>query len=209
MLRQPSGRVKILKNVDAVILAGGQSSRMGVPTKALLQLGNTSLLDHVTRRLACQVNSLSISGSQEYLGNADYPIIEDAVERFSGPLAGLYSAMIFPQVSDSDYLLVVPCDGPFLPNNLVSELYTQITSEDADIACVRYQKVNQTTFSLWHRRGLPAIETALVKNNNGGFKPLLSELTTTYLDWPEEEINPFFNINTPDDLSFAEAIICR
>jgi molybdopterin-guanine dinucleotide biosynthesis protein A len=117
--------------------------------------------------------------------------------------------MICSQVSDSEYLLVVPCDGPFLPNNLVSELYTQITSEDADIACVRYQKVNQTTFSLWHRRGLPAIESALVKNNNGGFKPLLSELTTTYLDWPEEEINPFFNINTPDDLSLAEAIICR
>ena len=85
-------------------------------------------------------------------------------------------------------------------SNIKSVVYQNLT---------RYQKVNQTTFSLWHRRGLPAIESALVKNNNGGFKPLLSELTTTYLDWPEEEINPFFNINTPDDLSFAEAIICR
>ena len=73
----------MLKNVDAVILAGGQSSRMGVPTKALLQLGNTTLLDHVANRLALQVNRLSISGSQENLGNVDYPVVEDAVETVS------------------------------------------------------------------------------------------------------------------------------
>ncbi len=181
---------------------------MGVPTKALLKLGDASLLDHVIKRLVPQVDCILISGNHENCTNVDYPVIEDVVEKFSGPLAGLYSAMVNSQASDSEYLFVAPCDGPFLPKNLVGELYSQITSQDADIACVRYQDINQTTFSLWHKRGLPAIEKNLIKNNHGGFKSLLSELNTTYLDWPEEQVNPLFNVNTPDDLKLAETILC-
>jgi molybdopterin-guanine dinucleotide biosynthesis protein A len=47
----------------------------------------------------------------------------------------------------------------------------------------------------------------LVKKN-GGFKPLLEVLNSVYLDWPEQSINPFFNINTPDDLAEAERLLC-
>jgi molybdopterin-guanine dinucleotide biosynthesis protein A len=104
--------------------------------------------------------------------------------------------------------MMVPCDGPFLPDNLVAKLHQQIVQGDADIASVRYQGFAQPTFSLWHKRALPDIEQALIVEKNGGFKPLLQRLNTLYLDWPEQNPSPFFNINTPQDLALAETLLC-
>jgi molybdopterin-guanine dinucleotide biosynthesis protein A len=103
--------------------------------------------------------------------------------------------------------MMVPCDGPFIPKNLVAELYQLMVENDADIACVRYQGFAQPTFSLWHKRALPAVEETLLVKKMGGFKPLLAELKTVYLDWPEQPLNPFFNINTPEDLAEAELLL--
>jgi molybdopterin-guanine dinucleotide biosynthesis protein A len=91
---------------------------------------------------------------------------------------------------------------------LVSELYRLVTNCNADVACVRYESVAQATFSLWHKRTVEAVKNALLSDHNGGFKPLLSNLNTVYLDWPDSPVNPFFNINTPEDLSVAEKILC-
>ena len=55
---------------------------------------------------------------------------------------------------------------------------------------------------------LPDIEQALIVEKNGGFKPLLQRLNTLYLDWPEQTLSPFFNINTPQDLALAETLLC-
>ena len=98
--------------------------------------------------------------------------------------------------------MLVPCDGPFIPDNLVAQLYHKITDGDADIACIRYQGFVQPTFSLWHKRTRAAVEKALLVDGNGGFKPLLNSLKTVYFDWPEQQVNPFFNINTPQELAW-------
>ena len=71
---------------------------------------------------------------------------------------------------------------------------------------MRYQGVAQPTFSLWHKRLLANIENALLVEQLGGFKPLLDKLNSVYVDWPEQPINPFFNINTPEQLKEAEAV---
>lgn len=208
-LPQPlGGTVVTVTNVNVMILAGGRSSRMGGANKALIPLGAQTLLERVIKRLESQVDRIAISGDPKSLSDLGYPIVQDRVTKFSGPLAGLYSALIDPYLNTAEYLLLAPCDGPFVPKNLVSELYPLITNCNADVACVRYESVAQATFSLWHKRTITAVKSALLSDHNGGFKPLLSKLNTVYLDWPESPINPFFNINTPEDLTVAEKILC-
>ena len=200
-------------NVDGLILAAGRSSRMGSVNKVQAVLAGRSLLNHVIDRLAPQVDQLVINGDAGTCGESDYPLVEDALDGFQGPLMGLYSALSSAKSSDklgqATYLMMVPCDGPFIPNNLVAELHQQILEQDADVACIRYQGFAQPTFSLWHKRVAPAVKEALLVKKYGGFKPLLADLNATYLDWPEQSVSPFFNINTVDDLAEAEGLLCR
>jgi molybdopterin-guanine dinucleotide biosynthesis protein A len=149
-----------------------------------------------------------VNGDPVALGDQQYPIIEDALADFQGPLAGLYSALVSRMLSDAEYLVIVPCDGPFVPANLVVELSRQIVTADSDCACIQYRGFVQPTFSLWHKRVIPLIEQALLVRKQGGFKPLFNALNTVYIDWPEQAVDPFFNINTAEDLDVAEAILC-
>ena len=197
--------MRSLINVDGVILAAGKSSRMGLVNKVQANLAGRSLLEIVVTKLKPQVDKLLINGDPAICGDK---ALVDQVEGFQGPLMGLYTALLSDQLSAADYLMMVPCDGPFLPDNLVAKLHQQIVQGDADIVCVRYQGFAQPTFSLWHKRALPDIEQALIVEKNGGFKPLLQRLNTLYLDWPEQDPSPFFNINTPQDLALAEKLLC-
>lgn len=192
-------------NVDGVILAAGRSSRMGSVNKAQSVLAGRTLLEHAVTKLTPQVDILVVNGDKNLCGDG---AIADKVEGFKGPLVGLYSALLSDKLSSAQYLMIAPCDGPFIPENLVAALYREISATDADIACVRYQGFAQPTFSLWHKRVTPVVEQALLVKMNGGFKPLLEGLNSVYLDWPEQVINPFFNINTQDDLAEAERLLC-
>ncbi|MGB1402964.1 MAG: molybdenum cofactor guanylyltransferase [Porticoccaceae bacterium] len=194
-----------MHNIDGVILAAGQSRRMGAENKVQSLLAGRSLLDHVCAKLEPQVDRLIINGEQAICGeNA----VADIFEGAKGPLVGLYSALASEQLSAAEYLLMVPCDGPFVPSDLAAELYREIQLADADVACVRYRGIAQPTFSLWHKRVTPAVKQALLVKKQGGFKPLLADLNSCYLNWPDEALNPFFNINTQDDLAEAERLLC-
>lgn len=192
-------------NVDGVILAAGRSSRMGSVNKVQSLLAGRTLLEHAVTKLTPQVDRLMVNGDKNLCGDG---AIADHLEGFKGPLVGLYSVLLSDKLSSAQYLMMAPCDGPFIPENLVAALYREISATDADIACVRYQGFAQPTFSLWHKRVTPVVEQALLVKKNGGFKPLLEGLNSVYLDWPEQVINPFFNINTQDDLAEAERLLC-
>ena len=196
----------MINNIDGLILAAGRSKRMGCEDKLKSILHYKTLLEHVIDRLEPQVGELFINANPDLCGEQSLTVIGDHMAGFQGPLTGLWSALKSDRLSDASYLMMVPCDGPFIPQNLVAELYQMIVKNDVDIACVRYQGFAQPTFSLWNKRVLPAVEEALLVKKMGGFKSLLAELNTAYLNWPEQPINPFFNINTPEDLAAAERL---
>ena len=197
----------MINKIDGLILAAGRSKRMGYEDKFKSILDKKTLLEHVVDRLEPQVTELFINASPDLCDDQSLIVIPDHIEGFQGPLTGLWSALKSDQLSDTSYLMLVPCDGPFIPHNLVVELHQLMAKNDADIACVRYQGFAQPTFSLWNKRVLPAVEETLLVKKMGGFKPLLAELNTVYLDWPEQPLNPFFNINTPEDLAEAELLL--
>ena len=196
-----------MNDIDGLILAGGRSKRMGCDDKLKSILHGKTLLEIVIERLGPQVGELFINANPDLCGEQSLTVIADKIEGFQGPLTGLWSALKSDRLSDASYLMMVPCDGPFIPMNLVAELYQSMVKNGADVACVRYEGFAQPTFSLWHKRVLPAVEETLLVKKMGGFKPLLAGLNTIYLDWPEQPLNPFFNINSPEDLAAAELLL--
>ena len=201
------------QSVDGVILAAGRSRRMATGDKAQAMLGGRTLLAHVADRFAPQVRQLVINAdpvrSRSPLPpQSPYPLVKDALDGFRGPLVGLYSALLCEWLSDAPYLALVPCDGPFLPDDLVDRLHQGISTGSAQIACARYAGVAQPTFSMWRKDLFSTVERALLEDQNGGFKPLMTALNTVYIDWPTELNAPFFNVNNSDDLARAERLLC-
>ena len=201
------------QSVDGVILAAGRSRRMATGDKAQAMLGGRTLLAHVADRFAPQVRQLVINtdpvrSRSQLHSQLPYPLVKDALDGFRGPLVGLYSALLCEWLSDAPYLALVPCDGPFLPDDLVDRLHQGISTGSAQIACARYAGVAQPTFSMWRKDLFSTVERALLEDQNGGFKPLMTALNTVYIDWPTELNAPFFNVNNSDDLARAERMLC-
>ena len=196
-------------DVNGLILAAGASRRMGLQNKALATLGGRSLIERVIDRLRPQVAKIVISGQKEFFQHLPYDVIEDELGPFCGPLIGLHSAFRTSERLSLDYLMMVACDGVFFPVDLVEKLHAHVKQTDADIGCIRYEGHSQPMFSLWHRRTAPSVARAALEKKQGGFKPLLTELRSVYLDWPARSVNPFFNINTTADLNRAENLLCR
>lgn len=186
-----------------VILAGGRSRRMGGKNKALLPLAGKPLLRHVIDRVSPQVAELYLSVEQPSDAMAAFglPQIMDP-EPDAGPLAGLMTVL---QKTDSkhEWLLLAPCDAPFIPRDLAVRLLECALSRALPGAIVRYRSEAQPTFSIWNRCLLPRLEQAVVGEKMTGFKQFLRVTELAVLDWPESDPSPFFNINDQDALRYA------
>ena len=197
-----------MTGLAGVILAGGRSRRMGGRFKALAPLGGKPLIRHVIDRLQPQVRSLVLSVEKhvpdfEVFG---LPQVEDPAPGSRGPLGGLLSAMANMEV-DCDWMLLAPCDAPFLPLELAERLLKCALNDDQAGCVVRYAAEVQPTFSLWHRRLLPRLEEAVLEEGMAGFKQFLRDTPVAILDWESSDPSPFFNINDPDALEEAAILL--
>jgi molybdopterin-guanine dinucleotide biosynthesis protein A len=193
-----------------VILAGGRSRRMGGGFKALAPLGGEPLIRHVIDRLLPQVRSLVLS-VEKYVPDFEVfglPQVEDPLPGSRGPLGGLLSALANMEVG-CDWMLLAPCDAPFLPLELAQRLLKCALNDDQAGCVVRYDSEIQPTFSLWHRRLLPRLEEAVLEEGMAGFKQFLRDTPVAVLEWEPSDPSPFFNINDPDALLEAARLLDR
>ena len=193
-----------------VILAGGRSRRMGGGFKALAPLGGKPLIRHVIDRLKPQVQSLVLSVEKHVpdLEAFGLPQVEDPAPGSRGPLGGLLSAMANMEM-DCDWMLLAPCDAPFLPLDLAERLLNCALDDDQAGCVVRYDAEIQPTFSIWNRRLLPRLEEAVLEEGMAGFKQFLRDTPVAALDWESSDLSPFFNINDPDALAEAACLLDR
>ena len=195
-----------------VILAGGQSSRMGVERKALLELAGRSLLERVVERLNEHLDPLLLSCESDTRDFDAYslPVVPDLVPGHRGPLTGLFSALSYLAEHGHDNGLVLcPCDAPFIPDDLVQVLVEAGRQAAGSVVVVSCQGVLQPTFSMWRGHHLPVIREALLDKRMGGLKRVLTSLPHTIVEWASEEPSPFFNVNTPEDAEAAEIWLDR
>ena len=196
--------------MTGVVLSGGQSRRMGRMAKATVPLAGKPLLQHVIDRVAPQVQRLVLSVERYSPDLADFGIeqVADPKPGHAGPLGGLLSALKFT-ARQHEWLLLVPCDAPFLPLDLGQRLQ-QAALESGRAGCVvRYDGEIQPTFSVWNRSLLPSLEEAIFEHGLAGFKQYLDSAPQASLDWGMGEPNPtepppFFNINDSAALEEAE-----
>ena len=193
-------------SVAGLVLAGGLARRMGGGAKALKHLAGRPLLAHVLDRIApqCQAIVLNANGDPGAYETFGYPVLPDVVAGFAGPLAGVLTGLEWlHQTREADWLLTVPTDAPFLPDDLVTRLLAG-TREDAEIAVARSDGRTHPVVALWHRTLLQPLRTALVAQDIRRIDRFTAGRQTVHVDWPTAGGDPFLNINTPEELEAAE-----
>ncbi|OQX32260.1 MAG: hypothetical protein B0D96_03755 [Candidatus Sedimenticola endophacoides] len=203
--RQPRERSGLHEQaVTGVILAGGRATRMGGVDKGLIDLAGQPMIEHVIRGLAPQVSHLLINAnrSRERYARYGYPVFSDGVADFAGPLAGIAAAL---ERAPTELVLTVPCDGPWLPDDLLERLWARLLESRADVCVCHDGKRRQPVFGLFHRRLLPDILDYLASGERRLQRWLDLQRATTADFSGSSEL--FTNVNTPEERERVNALL--
>lgn len=202
-----------MKTPFGVILAGGQAQRMGGGDKGRLILGNKSLFNRVIERLKPQVGliSLNANGHPERFADLGLPVIADNTPGFLGPLAGILSGLDWAYEQGAELIVTVAADTPFFPCDFVVKLLE--AGKDMDkplVLAATYDKAGNIrchpTFGLWP----VTLRDDLRESLNSGLRKVIlwtSRHGGCEALYETAIIDPFFNINTPEDLNVAKQFL--
>ncbi|MFG6568313.1 molybdenum cofactor guanylyltransferase MobA [Sulfitobacter sp. 1A13679] len=200
-----------MKQPLGVILAGGQATRMGGGDKGLLPLGQGTLLSSVIDRLEPQVAGLALNANGDPARFADLglPVLADSIEGFAGPLAGVLAGLDWAAEQGAESIVTAAADTPFFPCDLVPRLLLAADGMAHPLALAatpdaKRGTARHPTFGLWPVALRDDLRSALA----GGLRKVV--LWTERHDgrealFPDEAA--FFNVNTPEDLAKAEAMV--
>jgi len=185
-------------SVTGVILAGGKGRRMGGSDKGLLNYQQRPLITYAINTLKPQVDALIINANRniERYQEFGYSVIEDSLDNFCGPLAGMLTAM---QAVDTDYILTAPCDSPRISSQLRQRMMEAMLLEQADLAVAHDGSRLQPVFCLLPCRLQADLEQHL---QQGGRKIdlWLAEHKMAVVDF-SDQADSFTNFNHPEDVS--------
>ncbi|MGJ8603456.1 MAG: molybdenum cofactor guanylyltransferase MobA [Marivita sp.] len=203
-----------------VILAGGLATRMGGGDKALLPLGGQSLLQRVMDRLGPQVGDMALNanGDAARFDAFGLPVLPDSVAGFPGPLAGVLAGLDWAAGQGAEAIVTVAADTPFFPTDLVQVLQDRAQGmahplvlaatprgEEKTKSMSRSGLIRHPTFGLWPVALRDDLRAAL----EDGIKKVVIWTEKHHgreAVFPTDGGDPFFNVNTPDDLKTAEAL---
>ncbi len=199
-----------MKQPFAIILAGGQATRMGGGDKATLPLGNRTVLHEVIDRIDPQVARVALNANGDATRFDEYalPVMPDTISGFVGPLAGVLTGMDWAAENGADHVVSVAADTPFFPCDLVPQLMLASEGSRSELALAATPDGWQPTFGLWPVRLRDDLRSAL----NAGLRKVLAwtdQHDAARADFPVPQTHPFFNINTPEDLSMAQEMVAK
>ncbi len=182
------------------IIAGGQSSRMGGVEKAFIKLGGKPIIQHIVECLRVQTSEIVINanGDAGRFESLNCVVVPDGLGAGETPLAGLAAVLAYAELSDFDAVISVPSDTPFLPDDLVERL----NGGSAAIASSKGQDHFLTGF--WPASLTGMLMKAIVEADLLRMQEWVKMIGARKVEWSSLGFDPFFNINTPDDLKKAE-----
>jgi molybdenum cofactor guanylyltransferase len=198
-------------NIVGLLLAGGQSRRMGGGDKALRLLAGQTLLDRVIECVRPQVAALVLNanGDPARFARFGLPVVADSIADFAGPLAGILAGLdwIAANRPDCAFIASLATDAPFLPADLVARLVEGMNSQGAELACAASGGQPHPVIGLWPVRLRDELREALTAEGIRKVDVWTARYRLAIVDFPITTIDPFFNANRPEDLDRAAALL--
>ena len=196
-----------------LVLAGGLARRMGGGDKARIRIGGKTILERVLTRLTPQCSGVILNANGDLARFADtgLRVVADSIPDFAGPLAGIlagldWAAANVPGIAD---IVSVPGDCPFLPSDLVERLSAARQAAGAPLACARSGDWRHPVVGLWRVALRDDLRKALVEEGLHKIEIWTARHGVALADWPTTPVDPFFNVNTPEDAAEAERIAAQ
>ncbi len=192
-----------------LVLAGGLARRMGGGDKALLEIGGVTILDRVLATLSAQTVGIIINanGDPRRFADTGLTVVPDNVPDYPGPLAGILAGLDWLAAENNgiEWLLSVPGDCPFLPDDLVERLHAarRKMGTGVPLACARSGEWRHPVVGLWPLALREDLRHALTQEGLRKIEVWTARHGIAVADWPDQPVDPFFNVNTPEDAKRA------
>ncbi len=190
-------------------MTGGKSSRMGGGIKTLMQFNKKIIFERILESLQNQINNIIINNNDMSYQFKKYnlPIIEDKIKGYLGPLAGIHASLewVSKNLKNIEWIVSVPGDTPFIPDNLVEKLYNKAESYKKNIIIAKSNEKIHPIVGIWNVNLLQKLEKAILE----GERKIIIWAKKNQLDYQEfinARYDPFFNINYNSDIDTAKKI---
>jgi molybdenum cofactor guanylyltransferase len=196
-----------------LVLAGGLARRMGGGDKARITIGGATILQRVLACLEpqCAAVIINANGDPARFADTGLPVVADSVPGFAGPLAGILAGLDWAAANapQCEWIASAPGDCPFLPKNLVAHLHEARAAAGTPLACARSGQWRHPVVALWPVALREDLRRALLDEGLHKIEIWTARHGAAIADWPAEPVDPFFNVNTPEDAARAEKIAAQ
>jgi molybdenum cofactor guanylyltransferase len=202
--------------VVGIILAGGLARRMGGGDKCLLPLAGKTLLQRTIERAQPQVSQLLLNanGSSLRFARTRLPVLADIFPNNLGPLAGIHTGLTWMTANtpDQHWLMSFASDTPFFPLDVVSQLFSKagtlpLPAGSSPLIVASSKLQTHPIFALWHVSLLKNITAQLQTGEIPRLQEWIKQFSPQSVDFAAQSYDPFFNINSPQDLYTAEPLV--
>ncbi len=195
---------------SGLVLAGGLARRMGGGDKAMIEIGGRTILSRVLETLAPQCESVILNANGDTTRFAPFglPVVSDDIPDFAGPLAGILAGLDWMAAHRPglEWMVSAPGDCPFLPANLVDRLHEARAAAGTPLACAKSGEWRHPVVGLWNVSLRDNLRHALVDEGLHKIEIWTGRHGVAIAEWPDRPIDPFFNVNTPEDRARANEI---
>lgn len=193
------------------ILAGGLARRLGGGDKGLRTVGGRTVLARLIDRLAPQVTRLVLNANDDpqRFAALGLPVVADSLPDHPGPLAGVLAALEWTAAADPaiEWVVTVPGDAPFVPRDLIARLHAGRQHNGAVFACAASQERTHPVIALWPVSIRDELRNAVAGQGIRRVDRFTQRYGCATVDWPTTQVDPFFNVNTPEDLAEADRLV--
>ena len=196
-------------NILGAILAGGQSKRMG-KDKLFLEFNNKKLIEHTIDKVKKYLKKIIIITNQDnkFFFENNLTTVKDCVEGQLGPLVGILTAMKWAKenLSKCSWIATFPCDTPFFPESIIKSFIEESEKKESLILCASSHGRKHNIFGLWSLDLYDKLKDDLINKKVRKVQDWTEKNKIKNLEFKFKDYDPFFNINTEEDLEFAKKL---
>jgi len=199
-------------NILGAILAGGKSKRMG-KDKLFLEINNKKLIEHTIDKVKKYLKEVIIITNQdnEFFSKNNLITVKDCIEGQLGPLVGILTAMKWAKenLTKCSWIATFPCDTPFFPESIIRSFIKESEKKESLILCASSHGRKHNIFGLWSLDLYDKLKDDLMNKKVRKVQDWTEKNKIKNLEFEFKDYDPFFNINTKEDLEFAKKLSTR